>query len=457
MECLERSTRAGVSLIWGPPGTGKSRTLVEIAVAHALVGERVLVVTPSNATADQLSVGCLERYEPLLGAAYDAHVIRWGRRVKELSSEERSRLVLDVVAESRANQYLHALRTAPSIAPMEFVAATLPEKPTPTPVAFTTTELFTNARIVVCPIAQLYLCPDRFMGMFDTLLIDEASMMAPPTIWLASGYARKRVVIAGDPSQLGAPLSTNARELRHDVFRRHGADPSNEENSGATWTMLTEQHLMTLPICEFISAAFYGGRLRTASGTTNRLRPIEWPFDPDARGVLVIDTSAETRTSTARGSNAVREHALLATELGIALVDPASTALLNSVLLLSPYRAQVAQMRAMLKEGGVHGGDTTLLKVSTIHAAQGSEADAVILTLDDAPEAPSFLSANRQEGCRLLNVAISRSRRGILIIGPVERLSRSTYVGREVRQILKALPHYATVRLASDIGALAQT
>lgn len=450
LQCVERSGNQGVFLVWGPPGTGKSRTLVETAIEHARAGQRVLVATPSNTTADQLASACLHRYEALIGQAYDAQVIRWGRRVKSLSQDESRKLMIDAVASARATRYLDALRTAPSVAPMGFIGVALPAEPTVAMRAWVADEVFNEAQIVVCPLAQLYLNRERFESVFDTLLVDEASMLLAPSLWIAAGYARQRVVIAGDPSQLGAPVSSGAEVLRTSVFTRHGADARSGNDSGATWLMLTEQHRMAPVIGNVVSSAFYGGQLRTAPCTVARCKPLVWPFDEYAGSLLVIDTSAEERISAA-GRHAVQKHAELATELGLSLISSENPHELGSVLLLSAYRDQADQMRRLLKHRGVHHGGA--LASSTIHAAQGREADAVVLTLDDWPDQPAFLREAEEAGWRLLNVAISRARRGAAIIGPVDRLRSSRRVARQVRNALDILLEASSARVASDLSA----
>lgn len=437
LQCLARCSNAAVTLVWGPPGTGKSTTLTEIAVAHALAGQRVLIATPSNSTADQLATACMRRYKAAVGRDFDAQVIRWGPRVKKLSPADKERLMPAQVAERQAAKYLHDLRTVPCIASMNLVNTVIPLDPTPELLRRWASEVFARAQIVVCPMAQLYLNRTQFQGAFDTLLIDEASMMLPPTIWIAAGLPRSRVIIAGDPMQLGAPVQTSETELRKDIFRRHIPCSDSDECSGATWIMLTEQFRMVPGISDFVSSQFYEGRLRTAPAIIRDRTPMSWPMEPSAGSLILIDTSGAGRSvDKSYGGHAVLENATIATDIVRQIAGDSTQPSTNSILVLSAYRAQGHLIRALLKRNAGLPPSSIQPVVSTIHAAQGDEVDVVVLTIDDDPTKPVFLRG--ADGPRLLNVAISRARRGVLVVGPIKRLSQSQLVAPTTRRILQS-------------------
>lgn len=200
---------------------------------------------------------------------------------------------------------------------------------------------------------------------------------------------------------------------------------------------------MVPAIADFVSGAFYEGRLRTAPSTIPRLRPISWPMDPTAGSMVVVDTSSIGRTiDKAYGGHAVVEHASIVADIVRQVSGHPNQQASGSILILSAYRAQTHLIRSLLERNVPPSTGSSLAQaVSTIHAAQGDEADVVVLTIDDDPAKPVFLGS--ADGKRLLNVALSRARRGLVIVGEISRLSQSTHVAVATRQVLLSLANHS--------------
>lgn len=266
-----------------------------------------------------------------------------------------------------------------------------------------------QARVVVTTIAQMVSHPGYFIdfrGAFDTVVVDEAGTVELDELFLASLHARQKLVIAGDPMQLGA-IGGDGFYDAFDVIRQGGA----LEGAGLL-TVLEEQHRMPEAISSFVSSQFYNGRLKTASDAG-----VNWPechmdrLFPDAMNALDTSEFALSTTTGPDGSHSSFVNALFSALTALDWTEACGV----SVGVISPYKAQCKLIKDLLF--GYFGCRSDVF-VDTVHGFQGQEKDVVILDLTDSyPGGPGVLYRPGLDEMRLANVALSRTKGKFIVIG----------------------------------------
>lgn len=453
---VEAALRCPVSVIASPGGTGKTHTLAALVEACYRAGLRVLVTAPSNVAVDVATTQLCGRLasEPgfrrgdmlrIGSGAGGALRLTWGPHVVLDEVVQRLRPQLQVKRlrlEQRVEDLARALtvaRRAADVLPSaeaerlgrQLSKARADLREHRNYVRDYTRRLVSGARIVTTTLASVFL--DPYLHSFDVVIIDEASMAHVPAVFLAAGLARRHVVIAGDPFQLGLPVKSkdSHREwLDVDVFRRLNVDNSLRGPTVPPHiTQLTEQRRSAVGICDLLGGVWYGPTLHTAKAVVERER--------NRRNVIFggsslcfIDTAGlHPHAFQPRGRTyANTEHAQLILDL-LSYIDsagelPASGSQAGQVLVLSHYRGQVAHIRQLMGDRYQGRG----VSVRTIHTAQGSEATTCILDLTLTGSATGCIATAVQatdEGSRLLAVACSRARSRLILLGDMRWVERS--------------------------------
>lgn len=295
--------------------------------------------------------------------------------------------------------------------------------------------LLDRARIIATTATQAMLSVAD-MEQFDVVLIDEASMLPLPLCYLLSGYARERVVIAGDFRQLPSVARSSSDVVRlwyaRDVFECAGVvDLVDAGQTHPAVVALTTQFRSHETLCALINNRFYGGILRTRADSHSERYIYRDPLAYLNRSpIVLVDTSdLEPWGAVHAGSKQNLVHALVVRKLALLLAAHGVTLLPESLGIIAPYRAQATLIRTLLEESS----GASAVSVGTVHKFQGSEREAIILDLtESAPHSlGSFLnpSSLRDTGARLLNVALSRARRHLLVVVNLRHLR--TQLSRE--------------------------
>lgn len=407
--------RAPAAYLWGPPGTGKSHTVVHALASLVRAGARVLLVAPTNRAADLI----LERGDGVFSAEpwwEDGAMLRVGPPDSvTLTDDLWTRYHVDSVV---------ARKLSPGDDALEH-----------------TERAVGAARVVCATVAQTYLSRSLMAHSWDVLMVDEASMVSPASLYVAAGLA-KRTVIAGDFRQL-PPVSrarTDAANewLRRDPFELLGIPSDIERHDSPDYmVMLQHQYRMAPGIAALVSDAYEDRLVTPASLLT---RP-PGPLGPSSLYYLDSSSLASRVELTPRGSRSNRIHASLVGLLLARLVEVGrlTPEALQSVLCITPFVAQADLLRATICSHFGDGGPT----VGTIHRCQGREADVVIVDLVDSWNAPvsRFLaqSSPRSEGGRLLTVALTRARRHLVVVADMVHLARNARSGPVTRRLVADL------------------
>lgn len=447
-DALSRILGSEAQLVWGPPGTGKTRLLG--ATVAALAGEgRVLVVATTNVAVDEAA----SRVAACVGPeAIEANrVIRVGaefsptgdRRlsleaaVERAERREPSRLsrsllelegtILDGRARARTPDLSLAERQARIIGRARGASeAVLLQRAgrLAGELARATRAQLDDAQVVLSTFASLAIRDELAAQRFDYLIVDEASAAPLPQVVHAACLADRAAFAFGDFQQLPpVVLSRDPRARRwlaRDLFEEsgvlgHGDGDGLPSPTDGLCSMLDQQYRMRPPIRSLVSDLFYGGRLKDAipPGTADSAAPAlilleSASLDPD---VTRVDGSRE---------NAVHVEAILQ------LLEVLGREGVSDVGVVTPYRAQTRSLwrgvRGRLGQAAPAG-----LEISTIHRFQGREKAVVVLDTVDAPPGSSwFLNERRNTDLpRLLNVALSRSKDLLILVGTTPGLKKT--------------------------------
>lgn len=415
-----------VAIVHGPPGTGKTTTLVE-AINETLMREsQVLVCAQSNMAVDWICEKLVDRginvlrignptrvNDKMLGFTYErrfeAHPDYpqlWAIRkaMRELRRRKKGR-------DDNFHQKLERLKSRATELEIRINA-----------------DLFGEARVIA---STLVGSANRLLEgqKFGTLFIDEAAQALEAACWIPMRRV-SRVILAGDHCQLPPTVKSIAAlkgGLGKTLMERI------VENKPECVTLLGVQYRMNDEIMKFSSDWFYGGKVKTAAEIQQRKsilnfdRPILWldtgemevgPDEPDNKEQFVGESFG--RVNKGEAELTLRSLQDYFTKIGKARILDEQI----DVGVISPYRAQVQYLRRLLKQREFFKPYRRLITVNTVDGFQGQERDIILISMVRANE-------NGEIGflrdLRRMNVAITRARLKLIILGDVATLTRHPF------------------------------
>ena len=414
-----------LSLLHGPPGTGKTTALLAYVVEMVHRKKRLLLTAPSNAAVDLLVAGCAER---------GISAVRMGHPMR--LSDEVQRFGLDMLVEAdpeykqvrdlrkRAKKAWQIVdrfhRNFGSEQRSERAAARHDAKSLQKE-AFEL-ERFIAERVirqahVVCATLSGSASEALATEKFDCVIIDESGQAMLPAALIPMRKSN-RYILAGDPHQL-PPV------IKSDKTRKMGLDESalarfmRSKSCAERITLLTEQYRMHPDIMAPSSEWFYEGRLQAAPEMLLHALPdilrSPWTFI-DSAGCGFDEEKEEGSAST---FNAAEAEFVLQRTLEILQACPAF-----QVGVIAPYRAQVAELMRQFDALGVEAGMRERVEFATVDAFQGQERDAIVISLtrSNSEGEVGFLKEYRRT-----NVAMTRAKHHLLMIGDGATLGSDSF------------------------------
>jgi hypothetical protein len=295
-----------------------------------------------------------------------------------------------------------------------------------------------GAQVVATTLTRAYKRESVQKRRFDTVVLDEASMAPIPALWVAASLADANVVLVGDFRQL-PPIKHSDHHLAkkwlgRDVFEASRVKQAFEAGEPpAHFIQLQEQFRMHPAISAIPNNLFYDESLQDGAGVEDDgvldgWYEREWGYDSP---VLLVDTGSLNAwvTSVNNAGRTSRLNFLSAT----ACVDIAEMLLLGErikpdggyarILIGAPYRPQAKLISLLIRE---HKLDPEV-RAGTAHTFQGSEAPVMIFDLvNDEPhwKVAMFMPDLSEDFKRLLNVALTRAQRRLIIVGDFDYISK---------------------------------
>ncbi|MFB9055979.1 DEAD/DEAH box helicase [Mariniflexile ostreae] len=422
-EAVNRVFNQNITFIWGPPGTGKTYTLAKLITKACCQGLSVLAVGISNASIDVLGLEIIREFDNYSASSKkiinERKLLRFGYPVlPEIVNDNRlypDKALVDHLRKDYAT-VLKVLRNDHGLSLEEKAMARNKQFILKNEIKQINQKRIREATLVFTTAAQCFIGDDFGNKTYDLVVIDEVGMMPLIQTLTMAGFSNDKLVVAGDYKQLG-PISMGRTEavdnwFNKDVFEYFKDVAGFEENMTV---MLTEQRRMHPEICDLVNTRFYSGKLTTCYtsdfeeiGLFNHTLATPYCFIPvgPKEGSVVRSTEGRSRVN-ARTSQIVSdivEHILINnTNINIGVI--------------TPYNGQVTQIRRLLNSKRLSKEQLHRVKTGTIHAFQGSGFDMIIYDIVDNSEKNIGMLYKGFQGERLLNVALSRAKHKLIIVG----------------------------------------
>lgn len=414
--CLEAED---VAVIHGPPGTGKTTTLV-YAIVEVLKRERqVMVCAASNTAVDLLALRCANQGLSVLRLGNparvdeDIHQLTLDESIARHPDYESLRRLRKEIEdlwrragkESRRDSgedYRRRRELTQEARDFGRYAETLED--------YILNQVLDGAQVIACTLSG---AGHRHIASrkFHTLFIDEAAQALTPACWIAISRAG-RVVFAGDHCQL--PPTVKSFEAEKGGLGRTLMEAVVEKKGVAV--MLDVQYRMNRAIMQFSSEKFYHGALHAAPQVSN------WTLGPDIAPLEFVDTAGcgyEEKKDGSLSTSNPDEALLLLRHLAVLLnrledEKPGLAASNLSIGIIAPYKAQVKTLRELLAASPMLSSYEHLISVNTVDGFQGQERDLIYISLTRSNDRGEigFLGDARR-----MNVALTRARKKLVVVG----------------------------------------
>lgn len=452
-----------VAIVHGPPGTGKTTTLVE-AINETLMREsQVLVCAQSNMAVDWISEKLVDRGINVLRIGNPTRVndkmlgFTYERRFESHADYPQLWAIRKAIRELRKNRKKGSENYHQKMDRLKSRAAEIELR--------INAELFGEARVIACTLVGS--AHHLLEGMkFGTLFIDEAAQALEAACWIPMRRA-SRVILAGDHCQL-PPTVKSIAALRAGLGKTLMERIA--ENKPEVVTLLKIQYRMNDEIMRFSSDWFYGGKVESAPQIKYRSvldydHPITWIDTSNEENQITIEgeDAPEDSASTSSSVSATNQNSdlnfkeqFVGESFGRINKAEAELTLLTlaeyftkigkqrvleeriDVGIISPYRAQVQYLKKLIKKYEFFKPYRRLISVNTVDGFQGQERDVILISLVRSNDEGQigFL-----KDLRRMNVAMTRARMKLIILGNKDTMTKHPFY-KKLWEYVEAINNY---------------
>lgn len=452
-----------VAIVHGPPGTGKTTTLVE-AINETLMREsQVLVCAQSNMAVDWISEKLVDRGINVLRIGNPTRVndkmlgFTYERRFESHPDYPQLWAIRKAIRELRKNRKKGSENYHQKMDRLKSRAAEIELR--------INAELFGEARVIACTLVGS--AHHLLEGMkFGTLFIDEAAQALEAACWIPMRRA-SRVILAGDHCQL-PPTVKSIAALRAGLGKTLMERIA--ENKPEVVTLLKIQYRMNDEIMRFSSDWFYGGKVESAPQIKYRSvldydHPITWIDTLNEENQITIEgeDAPEDSASTSSSVSAANQNSdlnfkeqFVGESFGRINKAEAELTLLTlaeyftkigkqrvleeriDVGIISPYRAQVQYLKKLIKKYEFFKPYRRLISVNTVDGFQGQERDVILISLVRSNDEGQigFL-----KDLRRMNVAMTRARMKLIILGNKDTMTKHPFY-KKLWEYVEAINNY---------------
>ena len=452
-----------VAIVHGPPGTGKTTTLVE-AINETLMREsQVLVCAQSNMAVDWISEKLVDRGINVLRIGNPTRVndkmlgFTYERRFESHPDYPQLWAIRKAIRELRKNRKKGSENYHQKMDRLKSRAAEIELR--------INAELFGEARVIACTLVGS--AHHLLEGMkFGTLFIDEAAQALEAACWIPMKRA-SRVILAGDHCQL-PPTVKSIAALRAGLGKTLMERIA--ENKPEVVTLLKIQYRMNDEIMRFSSDWFYGGKVESAPQIKYRSvldydHPITWIDTSNEENQITIEgeDAPEDSASASSAASAANQNSdlnfkeqFVGESFGRINKAEAELTLLTlaeyftkigkqrvleeriDVGIISPYRAQVQYLKKLIKKYEFFKPYRRLISVNTVDGFQGQERDVILISLVRSNDEGQigFL-----KDLRRMNVAMTRARMKLIILGNKDTMTKHPFY-KKLWEYVEAINNY---------------
>ena len=452
-----------VAIVHGPPGTGKTTTLVE-AINETLMREsQVLVCAQSNMAVDWISEKLVDRGINVLRIGNPTRVndkmlgFTYERRFESHADYPQLWAIRKAIRELRKNRKKGSENYHQKMDRLKSRAAEIELR--------INAELFGEARVIACTLVGS--AHHLLEGMkFGTLFIDEAAQALEAACWIPMKRA-SRVILAGDHCQL-PPTVKSIAALRAGLGKTLMERIA--ENKPEVVTLLKIQYRMNDEIMRFSSDWFYGGKVESAPQIKYRSvldydHPITWIDTSNEENQITIEgeDAPEDSVSTSSSVSAANQNSdlnfkeqFVGESFGRINKAEAELTLLTlaeyftkigkqrvleeriDVGIISPYHAQVQYLKKLIKKYEFFKPYRRLISVNTVDGFQGQERDVILISLVRSNDEGQigFL-----KDLRRMNVAMTRARMKLIILGNKDTMTKHPFY-KKLWEYVEAINNY---------------
>ena len=432
---IRHALNKDITVIWGPPGTGKTYTMARMTEEFVAKGKSVLIVSHSNISVDNVVKQISNQFTQLglSNILSQGKVLRYGYvRDEELDKNfncvafnyalnchpELKKQYYDLLEKSiklkTILQFKHDPEKAAERKEVEKLLKNIRAK-----LKTESQTLTDKAQVVATTVSKIYMDKLFDNKKFDVVMFDEVSMAYVPQLLCAATFAKEKFICVGDFRQLSPIVQSEKAKnvLQNDIFEFLNICKHNQIHNHPWLVMLNEQRRMHPGISRFSSQHVYRGLLKDHPSVSEKWNSVleKEPISQQPMNLIDLFGTFCAASKNADNSRFNILSALISFATAIQAEEAQEKLPYKSeekVGIITPYAAQTRLIRAMIHD--YRQNDSTYVSCATVHQFQGSERNIIIF---DAVESypfikPGWLVSKNENGSvlRLINVALTRAR-----------------------------------------------